>query len=362
MANLAFSRRQLEYSPISTFPVSGAAQQLQAYWVGHSLMQETVTSASGDVSLFILMERFATEMGLGYGMFDHTLFGAPLSLQWRGSTHSYERLAPEMEQKRRSFPEKLKDFDSFVLTEVVPLASVYRLEYSAFYLQEYCRAIKAENPNARVYVYESWDYFHAGNNAAPIYCYDWISRMEAQTRLWEQLADTAARGAAVGPSLTDQVRYLLGGKKKPQVSSEDVIFSIPVGRVLLALLDRLKTPRRDDNFLLANGASLEFYQLFTNTYENVPTNWPLLPDEVPANIDNVVENLQLVDPEKPFDDIHPSAIGIYIVALTHFATLYRRSPVGLSTIDDISPEMTKTLQTIVWDVVTNTKRSGVKSS
>lgn len=68
------------------------------------------------------------------------------------------------------------------------------------------------------------------------------------------------------------------------------------------------------------------------------------------------------------DLIHLSDAGNYLVALTHYAVLYGRPPVGLphvlrradgSAAQAVSPEAARILQDIVWQVVTDYPRTGV---
>ncbi len=68
------------------------------------------------------------------------------------------------------------------------------------------------------------------------------------------------------------------------------------------------------------------------------------------------------------DSIHYNDLGAYLVALTHYAVLYQKSPVGLphqlkradgTDADDPGPEAARLMQEIVWDVVTNYAPTGV---
>lgn len=68
------------------------------------------------------------------------------------------------------------------------------------------------------------------------------------------------------------------------------------------------------------------------------------------------------------DDIHFNDYGAYLVALTHYAVLYGRSPVGLphaltradgSPADDPGPEAARLMQEAVWEVVTDYPPAGV---
>lgn len=72
------------------------------------------------------------------------------------------------------------------------------------------------------------------------------------------------------------------------------------------------------------------------------------------------------------DGIHMSTAANYLVALTHFAVIYGRSPIGLphdglvretgEPFEGVSAEKARALQEIVWEVVTSYPRTGVASS
>jgi hypothetical protein len=68
------------------------------------------------------------------------------------------------------------------------------------------------------------------------------------------------------------------------------------------------------------------------------------------------------------DNIHLSDLGNYLVALTHYAVLYHRSPVGLphrllradgSAADAPPEEVARAMQEVVWEVVTRYPKTGV---
>lgn len=70
------------------------------------------------------------------------------------------------------------------------------------------------------------------------------------------------------------------------------------------------------------------------------------------------------------DQIHFNDFGVYLMALTHYAVFYGRSPVGLphqlllangDPADDPGPEAALAMQETVWEVVTAYPPSGVKS-
>jgi hypothetical protein len=51
------------------------------------------------------------------------------------------------------------------------------------------------------------------------------------------------------------------------------------------------------------------------------------------------------------DKRHPSAAGSYLSALTTYATLFGRSPVGFSYTGGLPPDVARHLQTVAWDTV-----------
>jgi hypothetical protein len=68
------------------------------------------------------------------------------------------------------------------------------------------------------------------------------------------------------------------------------------------------------------------------------------------------------------DTIHFNDFGAYLVALTHYAVLYGRSPVGLphslmksdgTPMNDPGAEAARAMQETVWEVVTAYPPSGV---
>lgn len=80
------------------------------------------------------------------------------------------------------------------------------------------------------------------------------------------------------------------------------------------------------------------------------------------------ENLFARNPDGTQDNIHLNDLGHYLVALTHYAVLYHRNPVGLprqlkradgSAADAPSEEAARAMQEVVWDVVTSYAKTGV---
>lgn len=74
--------------------------------------------------------------------------------------------------------------------------------------------------------------------------------------------------------------------------------------------------------------------------------------------------------EGELDTIHINDLGVYVVALTHYAVLYQRSPEGApyklelmdgSAAKSFSGDAAARVQAIVWKVVSNTPRTGIST-
>lgn len=157
---------------------------------------------------------------------------------------------------------------------------------------------------------EAW----AANPAMRIYLYEtWPSRKDPEVWLarLDQDLPTYWQREILNPALAE-----LGGTRP--------IYLIPAGQVMAALNQRLL-------------------------------------DQGPVGgVSNVAELLK--------DDIHFNDWGAYLVALTHYAVLYQRNPVGLphqllradGTPADAPPEdLARVMQETVWQVVTTIPETGV---
>ena len=80
------------------------------------------------------------------------------------------------------------------------------------------------------------------------------------------------------------------------------------------------------------------------------------------------DDLFYLDEKGQRDMIHLSALGNYLIALTHYAVLYHRPPpteaIGIQLADGtplpaISPELAQLLSEVVWSVVTRYPKTGV---
>jgi hypothetical protein len=335
------------------------------YWVGHSLLNSRDAYVPDGRNAMEMVAELARGAGFGHEGFDHTHYGSSLAALWRGKPLTYDLSVPDALERRRELLDNGNRYDALVMTEGLPVRrTVTSGEYSAFHAQAFYCALIQQNPEARVYLYESWNNFQAadpGSDYGPPHRWDFRKRLDEERPYWERVADLASTGKVPAPGLAAPFERLFhgddgGGGCEPRAP----IFLVPVGTVLGALHDRLTAPGADDDWTLPNGDTLTLAHLFQNPRARWPESWPIGPDEAdPADAETTVAALPLLHPEGHYDDVHASQVGIYIVALTHFAVLYRRSPLGLDTVSGIPEGLAKSLQQLVWQVVLAEPRTGV---
>ncbi len=338
---------------------AGPTDELAVYWVGHSLINARDGRVEGSRNMIERVGDFAASQGLAYEGFDNTIYGACLSMLWRGVPHLHERRVPEMLERLRTLFEHGERFDALVMTEGVPLEGAMRYEHSAYYAQQFYGALLERNPAARVYLYECWSNLHA-SDAGRFYprpsVYDWSARLAEDRKRWEQLADLASTGAVPAPGLRGRFERWFGADERGRTTGAP-IFLVPVGTVFGALAKL--TPEERPRF---EGRALELADLFSNAYTDWPSGWPL-EAALPAEEEQAqLAKLPLRHPGEALDDIHPSDLGVYIASLTHFATLYRRTPVGLpASVAGLDEPNARRLQELVWELVRRDPRTGVSA-
>lgn len=196
------------------------------------------------------------------------------------------------------------DFDAFVLTEMIAIEDAILYHESEKYLNLWADAARNANPETTVYLYETW---HRLDDPA-----GWLERLD-----------------------TDLVKHWVAHLKYPDLErngAERAVRLIPAGQVFAAVTRKIES--------------------------------------TPGGIGGLTSRKDFfgVTQDGTRDAIHINDIGEYLVALTHYAVLYRRSPVGLpyqlQTADGTpaeapSPEAARMLQESVWDVVTSLRMTGV---
>lgn len=330
-----------------------ALTSASVYWVGHSLMETKATSQWGQIDLMTMVGVMAKARGVSYRMGDHTLWGTPLSGNWRGRPHTYDRDASAMVAKREAFERDAASYDTLVATEVIPAAtSVKGGEFSAYYLRRFYCTLKTANPRARVFLYQSWINFQGGGSASGISSLsEWRSAMARERAAWIELAETASRPDVRSPGphrWLDKIGW--NTRSDAGCRTEDPILIVPVGDALVRIFDRTVAPKPGDIFQRTDGSSFEASDFFANPY--------LEPAGSPS-ASRTPGGRRLRHSDKPHDDIHPSLDGIYIAALVHFAALYRQSPVGLPHPAHMGEGLARTLQCIAWQTVNEDPLAGV---
>lgn len=357
--------------PVMANPESAAPQQgwerlgpksdLSVFWIGHSLMEVKGKTDWGMHSLMSMLGRLAKSRDLDYRMGDHTLWGSAISALWRGKPHTYNRDAMSMVPKREEFERAPGQYDTMVVTEGIPLQGSLHAEYSSYYLRRFYCTLKQANPAARVYVYQTWVHLQTDyeNKDAP-HKYDWRAAMVAQRQGWEQLSDEAARAKVRAPGMFDRIG--ISKTSDGGCAIEDPVFIVPAGQAFIALADYLAGLGPDEAIKMPGGEALTVAHLYSNPYVDWPADWPVRADAKNLDPAPVVAKLKVRDPANAHDDIHASQVGVYFVALVHFATLYRQSPIGLPAPSIVGDDAARVLQCIAWQTVVNEPRSGVQGT
>ncbi len=342
---------QIEYRAFA----AGAVTSRSVYWVGHSLMNARDDHVPHSQNLLEKVGVLADARGLQYHSFDHTFWGSPLSLLWRGRPHGWDRELPEMPARLRELREHGARYDAMVMTEVIPVRSAIDDEYSVYYASQFACALLARNPNARIYLYETWSHLQAGdperNYGSPAR-YEWARHVREERRDHESIADRVSAGQVREPGLKGRLlRYVRSAS--PCVLREPM-FLVPVGTALASLSDRLREESWD-----YRGRALEMADLFFNPYDEWPSDWPR-EDISETEARRIMAELPRRDSSRPHDDIHPSDLGVYFSSLVHFAVLYRQSPEGLPPLaEGLSEETAHLMQSLVWSVVRDDPRAGI---
>lgn len=178
------------------------------------------------------------------------------------------------------------------------------------------------------------DYFDA-----PVYVKHWVSAArdgnpQVRTYLYESWHDLDDPQGWLERLDTDPARYWEGvliAQAMANLPREHPIYVIPAGRVFASVVRQV---------------------------------------EASGGIDGITsrEDFFARMPDGSLDTIHVNDLGSYLVALTHYAVLYHRSPVGLPT--DLlradgtpatapGPRLADLMQTTVWEVVSTLPVTGV---
>lgn len=335
-------------TPASPRPTPGTPlSEAAVYWVGHSLLDGTDSRVDGGMNVMNLVGHFARNRNDDYDMYPHIRIGAPLSSNyyWRAPEH-----LPEIREAGG-------DYDVLVMTEAIPLGAQVQWNATHFFARRFFCAARAANPSMRVLLYETWHHLHASDpegDYPPPHRWDWRERLAEDLPKWEAIADAAGTGEGVTrPDSYDWPGP--GADPAGDCTARGSVHIVPAGQALGVLYDRLRHPHEGDDW-----GGLDIDALFFNGYRDWPSDWPVSAEEADAiDPEAVIEGLERYDPSAPPDDIHLSALGAYYVGLVHYATVYRRSPVGLPGANGVPASLVRPLQELAWDVVLRYPRSGV---
>ena len=344
------SRRAFDWGQYSL----GPTDTQRVYWVGHSLINHR---GEGGPNVPEQMETLAAAKSKEYQSFDHTLFGAPLSMLWRGEPISYSRSEPELVQRRAELEQRGGDYTSLVLTEGIPVGLSEKREHSARYLQLFSCTFRKKSAEGRVYLYEGWNHYQANDPDAdypPADQWNWEERQREDRVIWERIADEAATGRVPPAEFSWHYRRFWEDDFGTCELNEP-IFLIPVATVIRKLAAHL----RESHQWTYRGRPFVMTDLFQNPYVDWPEEWPVDPPLSSTALSQRLASLHKRDPENELDDVHPSALGVYIASLVSYSVLYRDSPLGLPPIEGLPETTNRELQRFVWDSVLEDVRTGV---
>jgi hemerythrin superfamily protein len=305
-------------------------------------MNSVDENVAGAESVMQLVGTLARAHSQSYSYYDHTVWGAALFFNWQGNSHGKVRDDSKPRADRTYLGEHGREYDAFVFTEVVPIESALEWAHSKYYLRKfYCEALK-HNPNAEVFLYETW------NNAQPEEpdALDLEAQLRSDRKYWEELADDSLSDRVANPVRFGRWLARVGIREEHCNPSKAFRF-IPAGSAMLALSTEL-SKLGDQAPRLASGDPMTMAGLFANAY----TNWHQVRG-------GTASSLTLQRPNEEHDDIHHNATGNYFVALVAYATIYGTNPTGLPALNGVPEDAAALLQRVAWQTVIGDSRSGV---
>lgn len=259
------------------------------FFVGHSLVSETLPN---------MLNSLIDAQG-GSGQVDYQLInGAPLGYNWQNGASAQGMNARTALASGR--------YDVLVLTEAVPLDSQIAYWDSKGNALNYYRAAIAGNPDAQVYMYETWHDLRSGTGVDVPYdtgdSRSWRARIEADIAKWEGIVDHVNANRPEGAK---------------------AMLLVPVGQAMLNLLDAIDA----------------------------------------RQVPGITSIQQLFG-----DSIHPNSLGFYFVAMVQYATIFGVNPADLpsATFNQFGgayqapgAALADALQAIAWATVNAYDRDGV---
>lgn len=337
--------------------------QAKVYWVGHSLISGSDPYELHSPSLITVLGDLARAGGKQYHYHKHTIPGAPIGWNWGVPDGKVpDLIAPLLDKSHKDYG----TYNVMVVTEGVNIERTYNYWASDFYMRKFALAARAANPKARVYLYESWHHYNAGDEEyrreyGPNESYDWKAYQRKVRSVWESIADQAADPKRTRPA--DNYRYVYEAEFGPDPATGDdrlEIYIIPTGQVVVDVLDRLAEQRKGDDWSYAKAArngQLSGADFFVNPLVNFPKDMKTLAHpECPAGQWDCKSGKL-----GTLDDIHPSHLLVYLNAVVHYSVIYQANPVGLPALYGVPDNLAKLFQEVAWARVSSDARTGVGS-
>jgi len=183
-------------------PLAKPDKKLEVYHLGHSLVGRTMPSMLQQMAGS--GHNFRSQLGWGTSLKEH--WEPKLAINGFEEENDHENYLNVFEAIRGA------QFNAFVLTEMVEIKDAIKYYDSAHYLQKFVEEIVKYNPDARVYLYESW---HKLNDKE-----GWITRLDR-----------------------DFDNYWLGrivDRAHSRMKKSNTIYVIPVGQVMSAFFKEIE--------------------------------------------------------------------------------------------------------------------------
>jgi len=266
---------------------------LRVYHLGHSLVGRDIP---------VMLDQLA---GRGHSHNSQLGWGTPLKAHWEPGEEIFGFETENDHPAYRDAKEALDsgDYDAVVFTEMVEIKDAIKYHGSPDYLSRWADLTRKGNPNARLYLYETW---HNTDDPA-----GWLTRIDEDlTRYWEDevLLPAMAR--------TDPV--------KP-------IYVIPAGQVMARFVREVETRGGVDNIA-------DRYGLFARQADGTPDTIHL--NDLGAYLTSLTHYAVLY---------HATPVGLPI-------ELQRADGTKA---DAPGPEAARLMQDVVWQVVTSYPKTGV---
>lgn len=275
-----------EFMDLYTLPAQVTPGKQNVFHLGHSLVGRDMPSMLAQLA------------GKGHTYDSQLGWGTPIKAHWDPDVEINGFDVENDHPRYRDAHEAVSsgEYDSLTITEMVEIRDAIKYFDSGDYLHRWAQVGWKNNPDMRVYLYETWHELDDEEG--------WLDRLALDLgRYWEK----------------EILRRALAYEDMPYP-----IYVIPAGQVM----------KRFSQEVSARGG--------------------IGP---------------ITSPDDLFSDqIHFNDYGAYLVALTHYAVLYQRSPIGLphallradgTFAKDPGPEAARVMQETVWDVVTHYPPTGV---